>query len=214
MAAKTVELCRAKKWLEAVEAREATGDFIAQCGANFNPYDVRIMTSYDWTPIGKYLNQNDVRAALHVDNRTWATGSGPVYEHLKADVMQSTKNLFPDLLAHYRVMLYQGQFDTQDGVPASEVWIDTIDWPGRDNYLKTNRTVWRNPTTKAVAGFATQYGPLSEVVVLAAGHLVPMDQPENSLDLIRRFVRNVPFGSPETSELTPTPHARGGRDAL
>ena len=41
---------------------------------------------------------------------------------------------------------------------------------------------------KEVAGYARVVGNFTQVVVRAAGHIVPGDQPERALDMISRFV--------------------------
>jgi hypothetical protein len=59
------------------------------------------------------------------------------YLHLHADIMQSVKWMFPSLLENYRVLLYQGQFDLQDGVLMNEAWISTIPWDNIEQYFPT-----------------------------------------------------------------------------
>ena len=46
---------------------------------------------------------------------------------------------------------------------------------------------------KSPAGWVQAYGTLSEIVVNAAGHLAPMDQPERLYQMITTFVRNENF---------------------
>lgn len=44
-----------------------------------------------------------------------------------------------------------------------------------------------------LAGYVKQAGKLTEVLVRAAGHMVPSDQPKWAWDLITRFTRNKPL---------------------
>ena len=45
-----------------------------------------------------------------------------------------------------------------------------------------------------VAGTVKQGGNLTFVVVFKAGHLVPMDQLDNSIDLIERWINGTGWG--------------------
>lgn len=73
---------------------------------------------YNFTRTARYVNQPDVRKRIHVGNHSFSLDSKVVYDHLKQDVMKSVKYTFPSLLDSYKVLLYQGQFDAQDGSPS------------------------------------------------------------------------------------------------
>jgi carboxypeptidase C (cathepsin A) len=45
----------------------------------------------------------------------------------------------------------------------------------------------------ADAGWARTYGNLTFVQVKNAGHMVPLDQPSNALDMTNRFLNDQPF---------------------
>lgn len=90
----------------------------------------------------------------------------------------------------------QGQFDWKDGPFSNEKWIHSIDWEGKAAYLAAPRKQWKIPTTEgktALAGWVQTSGNLTELVINAAGHLAPMDQPERSYDMIYRFVHNQEY---------------------
>lgn len=47
----------------------------------------------------------------------------------------------------------------------------------------------------AVAGYARAQDVLTQVIVAGAGHMSPMNQPYNTLDMFHRYLTNTPFSS-------------------
>ncbi len=45
-------------------------------------------------------------------------------------------------------------------------------------------------------GTAQSFQNFTWLEVANAGHMVPMDQPANALDMLRKFLTNQPFGTP------------------
>lgn len=142
-----------------------------------------------------------MRAALHVGNATFNDGSA-CEMHLVADFMVSLKDEFLQVLtaktilgsAKYKVLVYSGQLDIIIGAALTERFLSLLKWPDSAQYLAAPRNVWRvNPTDKEVAGYARQVHKFTQVVVRAAGHIVPGDQPMRALDMIDRFVKGTQF---------------------
>jgi vitellogenic carboxypeptidase-like protein len=50
-----------------------------------------------------------------------------------------------------------------------------------------------NPGDAFPAGYVRQVNNFYQVIVREAGHLLPADQPARALDMITRFVENIPF---------------------
>eukprot|EP00415_Alexandrium_ostenfeldii_P001880 UN1880 len=101
--------------------------------------------------------------------------------------MRSQKGHVDDLLsAGVRVLLYQGQFDLKDGVVSNEAWIRTLSWPGRESYLAAERSM--AGALFEIAGYWRRAQNLEQVVVRAAGHMAPTDQPLSAVDMILRFL--------------------------
>ncbi|KAL3157467.1 hypothetical protein ABBQ32_011934 [Trebouxia sp. C0010 RCD-2024] len=94
--------------------------------------------------VDQYLNLEEVQEALGVKPGTKFEGcSERVAEALGPDVMKSVKDLIPDLLAALPVLLYQGQFDAQDGPGSVEAWTTCLDWPGKADFFRAKRHIWR-----------------------------------------------------------------------
>lgn len=96
--------------------------------------------------------------------------------------MRSTAHLFPRLLSHLKVMLYQGlhppflsnirQFDFRDGVASQTAWISALPWKGMAAFKKATRHIWYNKDG-IVAGYVTHSTNLTRVVLTNAGHMSP-----------------------------------------
>ena len=137
-----------------------------------------------------YLNQRAVREALHVGNVTFPNAPATCEKHLLADFMVSFVDELVTLLdAQYKVLIYSGQLDVIIGAALTERFLPSVPWHGQAAYKAASKAVWRiNPSDKEVAGYARVVGNFTQVVVRAAGHIVPGDQPERALDMISRFV--------------------------
>lgn len=103
--------------------------------------------------------------------------------------MKSTAHLFPRLLNNMHVLLYQGNYDFRDGVMGNSPWISNLPWPHKEHYALAPRQVWM--VGRYVAGYVKEYATLRRVIVLGAGHLVPMDQPQSSYEMISSWVNKV-----------------------
>ena len=102
------------------------GGFIHTAAGNFTTYDVRNWgEEYNENLLIEYLNSIDVQQALHIssifNNHSYVTCSDDVFDKLKDDIFLSSKYLFNNILeSGVRVLLYNGQFDYQDGPLGTE----------------------------------------------------------------------------------------------
>ncbi|VEN64573.1 unnamed protein product [Callosobruchus maculatus] len=145
---------------------------------------------------GAYVQRDDVRAALHVGNNTFHTEDQSVEINLKSDVMQSVAPWISELLSNYRVLIYNGQLDIIVAYPLTENYLQNLKFSGSDQYKNAKRSPWY--VGDDLAGYVKKCGNLTEVLVRNAGHMVPADQPQWSVDLLTRFTRNKPFHSKPT----------------
>jgi vitellogenic carboxypeptidase-like protein len=140
----------------------------------------------------KFVNYPEVRQALHVGNATFNSGHDCEMA-LLGDFMVSLRTEMVQLMTatqpSYRVLVYSGQLDVIISTALTSRFLADLQWAGQQQYLSAPRSVWRvHPTDKEVAGYAKQVGNFSFVVVRAAGHIVPGDQPERAFDMIDRLV--------------------------
>lgn len=96
-------------------------------GPGLNTLDLRqFEPTYNSTAQSNYLNRADVQQALHVKKTVNYVGcSDIVYEYLKHDILISYKQLIRRFVMNdkLRVLLYNGNFDLQDGPTGTEQYL-------------------------------------------------------------------------------------------
>ena len=215
---------KAKKWRAAFDGFDLmiNGDLSGKVPylanvTGFTNYFNALSPVYPTVDTATYLNKPEIRAALHVGDKSWAGYDRDVEVAIVNDVAQSMRDLFPTLLDNYKVLLYSGQFDVIVGAPLTIKFLRSLQWSGSADFETAERKIWhsRSPVvgtmgkllgTNKVAGWATQAKNLQYVIVRNAGHMVPSDQPLWALDMIMRFVRDMPFDGPIPADL-PNPKA-------
>lgn len=188
-----------QKWQEAYTARNRVLERLENVTGLATLYDMRRTLPYYTSENGTdylslFLNQPAVKEALKVDGDIkWDDCSRAVGKRMGVDVMKSTKWMVEALVRRRPVLLYQGQFDLQDGVVSVESWISILDWEELDNFLASERRVWK--VSNELAGYVRSHSNLTHVVVAGSGHLVPADQNLHSQIMIESWVTR---GSPST----------------
>jgi vitellogenic carboxypeptidase-like protein len=130
-----------------------------------------------------------VRAALGVGSIPYQDGNTQVEISLGGDVMFSQKDNLAFLLSSgIKVLLYNGALDIICGAPLTDAYIPTVQWPGAAAFAAAPRAIWHEPATGNVAGWASEGGGLTRVVIKGAGHIAPYDQPGRTQDMITRFI--------------------------
>lgn len=169
----------------------------ASGSGNLNPYDVRLECGsdplcYDMSAADKFLDLPWVREALGVGNRRWESCSAPVYHAMLFDFMRDLSPKVPQLLAaHVRVLIYAGDQDYICNWIGNSWWVNAMPWSGA---LEYSQSVWQPFLVGGeVAGAGRVAEPLTFLRVYDAGHMVPMDQPARSLEMLRRFIGNQPL---------------------
>jgi len=142
-----------------------------------------------------YVKSNDIRKRIHVGNVPYFDYNATVERNLVEDFAKSVKPMLETLLnANYKVLIYNGQNDLIISGPLCESFLRTVRWKGSEKYKKAQKIIWKiNPKDDFVAGYVRNADNLWQVIVRDAGHMVPADQPERSMDMIYRFIENIPF---------------------
>ncbi|KAF4677538.1 hypothetical protein FOL47_000926 [Perkinsus chesapeaki] len=195
---KAKKLALEEKWLEALTLRESLEKMMLEESGGVNIYDVRVTGTYSFLDerLQHFLNLPEVKETFHVPaDRHFGTDDA-VHKHLLEDIMKPMMHCLPPLLnAKVPVMLYQGDKDARDGLLATNAWIPEMVWDGMAGFLASKRNIWRGPDPtspeEAVYGYECHFGPLSHYSVRNAGHMVPMNQPDAAMDLIKRFVNSA-----------------------
>ncbi|ETL78107.1 hypothetical protein F442_21775 [Phytophthora nicotianae P10297] len=201
------ELHRQGRDVDAFQVCQSVTQKIYEAAGNPFIYDIRQSgnTFADLsTLLSSYFNDDAVRRALNVPPGTpWTSVDGSIYgtspsapalvRHLLQDEMLDVPiDVFRDLLDNYKFLFYAGNMDGSlcNNLGVGRI-IDRLAWTDTTKYRVAKRQPWM--VDGKVAGLAKSAGNMSYVVVLNSGHLVPSDQPEASLDMMRRFVNNEPF---------------------
>ena len=192
--AQTVQFIQQKKWLQANTVSNKALNIVVNGGGGVNVYNIRYFGDYNSTLMDTWLNSTNTKNQLHVPTSiTYLDCGSESYAALEADVTKSVTDLFPYLLANTKVMLYEGQDDLILNSVGAETWISRLNWYGQTQYLAAPRSIWY--VNGAIAGYARGYANLTQVIVLKAGHMVPLDQLANSLDMATRFITSAGWGN-------------------
>ncbi|GFT56669.1 carboxypeptidase [Nephila pilipes] len=70
-------------------------------------------------------------------------------------------------------------------------FLHSINWNRSEEFRNADKKIWR--LNNEIAGYVHNVGDFYLAVVRLAGHLVPRDQPEVTLDLITRFINGEPY---------------------
>ncbi|XP_063392717.1 vitellogenic carboxypeptidase-like [Cydia fagiglandana] len=122
------------------------------------------------------LNKPDVRRSLHVGDATFNANNQVVYERMLPDFMNTTKPFVEELLEHYGVLCYSGQYDVILPYWGSKHTYALVHWSGRSEYDEAPRTQMKDDTGHVV-GYKKSGGRFTEVLIRGAGHMAPKDKP-------------------------------------
>ncbi|KAL0947633.1 hypothetical protein HGRIS_013721 [Hohenbuehelia grisea] len=180
-----------------------------------NPYDVRrkcdrskegdgplCYKQMQW--IETWLNNANVKAEIGVDpvmefeacnmevNRAF-TGQG--------DGMHNSALLLPDLINDgVRLLVYAGNADMMCNYMGNERWVELLETQFHAEFAASKSIPWITRSTAKLAGEVRTAGGggftagnVTFVNVHEAGHMVPYDQPQAALDLITRWIMDIPL---------------------
>jgi len=159
--------------------------------------------------VERYLNRKDVRQALHATATPHAykeCADPPYYALAHQDGKPAVEELTYVLNSNKRVLLFSGQFDIICNHLGTEKMLNKLRWNGRDQWLKASTRAW--VVDNSPAGYVRTAANLQNLVVMNAGHMVPLSRPAESLDMIQRFIANKPLAIPSQSTIASTLPAR------
>ncbi|KAF5282415.1 hypothetical protein FQR65_LT14309 [Abscondita terminalis] len=194
---KIIDLIQKKMWVEAYEAmdifingynRQIT---VFQNLTGFsNYYNILDINNTVLNNMEKYVDLPDFRAAIHVGNIIFDDGR-KVLDAMKVDYMQSVKPLLTELLDHYKILFYNGQFDILIAYPLMMNFLQKIEFKDSEAYKVAERHMWM--IDGDIAGYVKEAGNIMDILIRNSGHMVPMHKPKWALDMLTRFTRNQSF---------------------
>ncbi|KAL2525887.1 Serine carboxypeptidase-like 49 [Abeliophyllum distichum] len=163
---------------------------IARVG-DMNYYDIRKKCEgslcYDFSNLEKFLNQRSVRNTLGVGDIEFVSCSTSVYEAMLMDWMRNLEVGIPSLLEDgIKLLVYAGEYDLICNWLGNSRWVHAMEWSGQKEFVASSEIPFEVDGSKA--GLLKSHGPLSFLKVHDAGHMVPMDQPKASLEMLNRWI--------------------------
>jgi carboxypeptidase D len=145
--------------------------------------------------VERYMNQRDVRKAIHAEAspQRFVECADPPYDALaQQDGKGSTKELAEMLDANVQTLVYSGQYDLICNHIGTETTLKELQWSGQKGWLEAKPGIFVDDN-KHIHGYVTQHKNLQKLVILNSGHMVPMDQPEAALIMMREFLAGHPL---------------------
>jgi len=175
---------------------------IQSVAGNFNVYDIRKQCTYqplcyNFDPLITLMGESSITTALGVSSKaTWSTCDSTVYADLQGDwVLNCEKYIPPMLNAGIRGLVYSGKEDFICNWYGGRHWVRAMPWDGQTSMDTKIDTLTNWMVDGQVAGQYATEGVLTFLAVDNAGHMVPMDQPANALQMISTFLNNQAFGT-------------------
>eukprot|EP00405_Crypthecodinium_cohnii_P020064 CAMPEP_0206481266 /NCGR_PEP_ID=MMETSP0324_2-20121206/38034_1 /ASSEMBLY_ACC=CAM_ASM_000836 /TAXON_ID=2866 /ORGANISM="Crypthecodinium cohnii, Strain Seligo" /LENGTH=481 /DNA_ID=CAMNT_0053958705 /DNA_START=58 /DNA_END=1503 /DNA_ORIENTATION=+ len=159
-----------------------------------NPYDMRIPCEhgrlcYDFDMIQTFLNTASVKEQLGV-SKGWGSCNMAVNMLFvqAGDWMRNYHTLIPDMLADgIKALIYAGDVDYICNWLGNMKWTQKLEWAHKDDFnAAPNKDYKLNGKGDTVAKLRSSNG-FSFMQVFNAGHMVPMDQPEVALQMVKDF---------------------------
>ncbi|KAI0330115.1 carboxypeptidase C [Cubamyces sp. BRFM 1775] len=132
---------------------------------------------------------------------------------MQGDGARNRAKLLPELVeSGIRLLIYAGDADMACNYIGNERWVEQLENKFHEEFAKTPKQPWLTLDKGELAGWVRSAGGdgftagnVTYVQVHAAGHMVPFDQPEATLDLISRWLADVPLVFNVTEEAARMP---------
>ncbi|CAF1890048.1 serine carboxypeptidase-like 47 [Brassica napus] len=157
-----------------------------------NYYDLRKKCvgdlCYDFSKMETFLNQENVRKALGVGDVKFVSCSTTVYDGMLEDWMVNLAVKIPALVEDgINVLVYAGEYDLICNWLGNSRWVEQMNWSGQKDFGAAKTVPFLVDGKEA--GLMKNHGPLTFLKVHDAGHLVPMDQPKASLQMLQTWMQ-------------------------
>ncbi|KAL0057855.1 hypothetical protein AAF712_015489 [Marasmius tenuissimus] len=189
-----LEVARCKKWTKVACLDQY--DAIS-CGAAAEWCQVEIDMPFLDTGahINAFLSDSHLRKQLGVDshpsipkNYSGVSWDVKAAFDLSQDFYHTSNAYVAALLERgIRALIYVGTYDWLCNWIGIERWMLDLEWTGRDGFREGELRDWYVSAGKA-AGKSRTFGGLTFATIDAAGHMAPYDKPEESLELVKRWL--------------------------
>ncbi|KAJ1344930.1 hypothetical protein BSLG_000445 [Batrachochytrium salamandrivorans] len=149
-----------------------------------------------------YSILNDIESWLNLPEIQEELGVDVVYQGcnreinmnflMAGDWMQPyVEYIAPLLEDDVAIMIYAGDADYICNWIGNKAWTMALEWSGQEEFESAEDKPWISEVTGKAAGEYRYYENFSFVRVYEAGHMVPYDQPEHSLEMINYFMKTT-----------------------
>lgn len=104
--------------------------------------------------------------------------------------MKPYHRVIPGVLEELPVLIYAGNADFICNYLGNQAWTEALEWPGKSAFNKA-KIVDMTLDDGHKYGKTKSSGNLTFAEIFAAGHMVPMDQPEASLDFLNKWINGA-----------------------
>nr|GMD25401.1 serine carboxypeptidase-like [Ipomoea batatas] len=143
---------------------------------------------YNFSNAETFLNMTSVKKALGVGDIAFVSCNTTVHRAMAlSDWFKNLAVGIPSLLQDgINLLVYAGEYDLICNWLGNWRWVQALQWSGQKGFgAAPNVTFSVDGKEK---GIQKRFGPLTFLKVHDAGHMVPMDQPKASLEMIRRWM--------------------------
>ncbi|KAH9996036.1 Alpha/Beta hydrolase protein [Russula vinacea] len=156
--------------------------------------------------IEKWMNDPKNKAALGANpSRTFESCSMEINQAFmyQGDGMHNSALLLPELIDDgVRLLVYAGNADMMCNYIGNEAWVENLEHKFHKEFKRAPSIQWVTAREGRVAGEVRSAGGrgfgagnVTFVNVYEAGHMVPYDQPEASLDMFTRWITDISLTS-------------------
>mmetsp|Transcript_25291 Transcript_25291/g.53297 ORF Transcript_25291/g.53297 Transcript_25291/m.53297 type:complete len:578 (+) Transcript_25291:125-1858(+) len=162
-----------------------------------NPYDIRKKCEvpplcYDFSNVKNWLNLESTKKALGVDethSHRWEACNFGINGKFRTDWMKDFSGYVKDLLeAGFPALIYAGDVDFICNYLGNQAWTKDLDWAHKGDFDAAGTHDWGNG-----AGVARTSSGLTFLQIVDGGHMVPSDQPEVALEMLKTFLSGGDF---------------------
>ncbi|EMG46415.1 Carboxypeptidase Y, putative [Candida maltosa Xu316] len=151
-----------------------------KCGNNSLCYD-----QIDY--LNDYFNLESVQKALGVE-KSYTMCTSDVGTRFVTDFMRPYQQYIAELLDdQIPVLIYVGDKDLACDWVGNLAWVNKLNYTEHEEFSHAIFKPWYTNTGK-LAGEVKNHNHFTYLRIYDSGHMVPMDQPENSLDMLNRWI--------------------------
>ncbi|RKF81595.1 Carboxypeptidase Y-like protein A [Golovinomyces cichoracearum] len=139
--------------------------------------------------ITKYLNQKDVIRELGAEVDSFQSCNFNINRNfvLSGDLMKPYHRFVPGILEKIPVLIYTGDADFICNWLGNKAWTEALDWQGKKDFNEAEMKDIELKNGHKYGQIKTS-GNFTFLRIFEAGHMVPMNQPEPSLDFLNRWL--------------------------